>query len=667
MEKFKCEVRILYGESNYGTKPDNIELDSILCRDSFLKVLEGSKDVNMVKYDYHYYSWSGITYDFNVLILEEGVTEIKKVSFRDINTFVFLGNKGIPSIPAFYCMNVNRVICINAGFLNGVNYLVEGCKYIIENFSEFNDKDNFVKKLKGKSNKITNLINDLVCLNNPVIIQFLIDNNIASYEFLLNASNMDIEQETKVYISNAIANLNPKIKKDFENKNEKKNNLDLGIESYTLKDFKEYFACSVKGDTIIISKYKGKEEKVLIPVVNNITKFEFKYIGKNNSIKQIFFEEGITDIYINKDSVEKPFQDCLKLEEISFPNTLKMLDYELLADLNLNSIIVNNVEHVEHVHSYENLIINKNKVIFVNNKKDVKQVVVPKYIKYLSNEIFSGCENLSKVVLPDDLVSIGDGTFKDCKSLKSIDIPKSITSLGRETFFGCSILDNVTISSNVTILGDSVFEDCDSLTKIVIPETVSQIGVNAFKGCELLNSVNLPSNFKDIPDRIFQNCNSLKEFVISKNIKHIGEKSFSGSGIKYIEIPDKCFMCCRNLKEVALHDQLQTIGNYAFYDCGSIESIQIPNSVDYIGDSAFESCTSLKEVKLSDNLETIERDVFRRCSSLVEIEIPESVKSIEFMSFDDCISLKTVKFPSGKINIHDKAFSRCKKLKNKTQ
>ncbi|MBR7163260.1 MAG: leucine-rich repeat protein, partial [Clostridia bacterium] len=45
-----------------------------------------------------------------------------------------------------------------------------------------------------------------------------------------------------------------------------------------------------------------------------------------------------------------------------------------------------------------------------------------------------------------------------------------------------------------------------------------------------------------------------------------------------------------------------TIGSHAFYDCTSLISIDIPDSVTAIGRSAFSGCLNLKEIINHSNL-----------------------------------------------------------------
>ena len=57
------------------------------------------------------------------------------------------------------------------------------------------------------------------------------------------------------------------------------------------------------------------------------------------------------------------------------------------------------------------------------------------------------------------------------------------------------------------------------------------------------------------------------------------------------------------------------IGNYAFYSCGSITGIVIPEGVETIGDSAFYYCSSLTNISIPDSVTQIEADAFQMCNS----------------------------------------------------
>lgn len=79
---------------------------------------------------------------------------------------------------------------------------------------------------------------------------------------------------------------------------------------------------------------------------------------------------------------------------------------------------------------------------------------------------FQGCNNITKVTIPNSVTNIGNYAFHYCTGLIEVIIPDSITSIGNYAFQRCSSLTSVTIGNSVTSIGQNVFSQCYSLTSI---------------------------------------------------------------------------------------------------------------------------------------------------------------------------------------------------------
>ena len=88
-----------------------------------------------------------------------------------------------------------------------------------------------------------------------------------------------------------------------------------------------------------------------------------------------------------------------------------------------------------------------------------------------------------------------------------------------------------------------------------------------------------------------------------------------------------------------------SIKELAFFDCGSLRSIIIPEGVTSIGDSAFSCCTMLNSITIPDSVTSIEDRAFCDCSSLTSITIPNSVTSIGDGAFIGCRNLILITMP----------------------
>jgi len=63
---------------------------------------------------------------------------------------------------------------------------------------------------------------------------------------------------------------------------------------------------------------------------------------------------------------------------------------------------------------------------------------------------FSGCTNLTGIILPSGITSIGASAFSGCNSLASITLPSGITRIGASAFSGCTSLVSVTFNCTIT-------------------------------------------------------------------------------------------------------------------------------------------------------------------------------------------------------------------------
>lgn len=84
------------------------------------------------------------------------------------------------------------------------------------------------------------------------------------------------------------------------------------------------------------------------------------------------------------------------------------------------------------------------------------------------------------------------------------------------------------------------------------------------------------------------------------------------------------------------------IKDYTFYDCKSLESIEIPGSVTSIGENAFFACSNLTSVEIPNGVTEIKTSTFEGCTKLPSITIPSSVTKIRSYAFVTCYLLKNV-------------------------
>jgi len=155
-------------------------------------------------------------------------------------------------------------------------------------------------------------------------------------------------------------------------------------------------------------------------------------------------------------------------------------------------------------------------------------VIIPNTVISIGDGAFA--ENrLTNVILPNTLISIGVNAFGH-NQLTSVAIPESVTIIGDSAFAG-NQLTSVTISGSVTSIGTAAFWS-NQLTSIVIPDSVISIGDGAF-AVNLLESITIGNNveLERIPfpftfERSFDN--NFDDFYIA-NGKRAGTYVFSNA------------------------------------------------------------------------------------------------------------------------------------------
>ena len=117
------------------------------------------------------------------------------------------------------------------------------------------------------------------------------------------------------------------------------------------------------------------------------------------------------------------------------------------------------------------------------------------------------------------------------------------------------------------------------------------------------------------------------------------------------------FFECTSLTSITIPDSVTTIGRDTFFKCTSLTSITIPDSVTSIGDFAFENCTSLTSITIGNGVTSIGGSAFYGCTSLTSITIGNGVTSIGGSAFRNCTSLTNITFLGTAPTVNTNAFT----------
>ncbi len=158
---------------------------------------------------------------------------------------------------------------------------------------------------------------------------------------------------------------------------------------------------------------------------------------------------------------------------------------------------------------------------------------------------------ITELVIPDGVQSIGMNAFHNCTGLTSVVFPSSVTNIGSYAFHNCPI------QSVKVIVSDKYAFPTNTLVGKIKFEIYQPVHLIDSEGIEITEYV-IPDGVETVNADAFANCVDLSRVIIPASVSTIGDGAFSG---------------CASLSEIIIPDGVSRIGSYAFEDCSSLSSI----------------------------------------------------------------------------------------------
>ena len=146
------------------------------------------------------------------------------------------------------------------------------------------------------------------------------------------------------------------------------------------------------------------------------------------------------------------------VENVNFPSTLKSIGYRAFSSSPIAEAILpaDCLELEGYIFEYCRLL---------------SKASLPEKLTAIPYSMFDGCHQLTMDKLPSSLKTIEDRAFRECYNV-AFDLPKSLVSIGSSSFSGTNkngAKTKLVIPENVTSIGSYAFNECDKYVSAELP------------------------------------------------------------------------------------------------------------------------------------------------------------------------------------------------------
>ena len=402
------------------------------------------------------------------------------------------------------------------------------------------------------------------------------------------------------------------------------------------------------------------------------TKLSRVHIGNNiATIGQSAFEgcSSMTELTIG-DNVTSigaaAFRGCTGLTSISLGAGFNLnIDIPNVFDdpMNLNTISISD-ENIAYSDE-GNCLVDANDVLWIGTNSSV----IPDRVTTIGEKAFYGRTGLTSIVIPAGVTEIGEEAFAYCENLKMVTCMSEEPFSFSETTFEAIPYDAVLMvpseaaktayeaANYLDYFGSIIVGKSGVVTNgvnwVLYPNdngyTLEISGKGAMADYEYESAV--PWSKYNVGEDIF---NKINKVVVKEGITHIGKLCFARLGY-YLGMDGAIDV------EVSLPDNLKSVATEAFTYSYGLKSLEMPNSVEAIGNRTFYGCHNLSRIEhrysqsfwtnhvydIKDNcIINIEYDRNLVIYGCYNATIPEGVKSIGGQAFAGQKRLKSITIPS---------------------
>ncbi|HFI0336023.1 TPA: leucine-rich repeat protein [Streptococcus suis] len=352
---------------------------------------------------------------------------------------------------------------------------------------------------------------------------------------------------------------------------------------------------------------------------------------------------ALKEAHVAKDFVggNATFSGSSILEKVTFEDGRTAIPREFLANTGIKEVIL----------PKELKVIGSGAFRSTNN---LKEIDLGDKLEELSEEAFQ-YSGLTRVTLPDSLTFFGYRAFANSSFLREVKLPDTLNAIPEEAFRDTG-LTSLTLPDSVTDIARDAFANA-KISKIDFPTNLESIGDGAFRG-NLFEKLELPKSLKELGYSAFADNNNLTFLYINSDLEHSRYDYYSGA------TPFKHSNYSSDTKSlyVEFKDGVTKIPACLFDGAKQVIRVDLPEGLTEIGEAAFRETSIMKDDSLGSNVgeETVQNAPFDAVS-MTRLELPDSLEKIGNHAFGKIHTLTSVNIPKNLIEA-DQAFAGSRNL-----